>query len=731
MNRSTKVSQDLGGALKDRDAATMLGGRSDPPHQNAEPLPGGTMRSVVTGRPDRPRGTSSCRLRHALASLTGALSLLVATGCVSEHEPAGPQSGPVPELLGSAIRLLVDVEAGRVTVAPPPAVTASAKPGGVTPSFALMGQNEIGLAASNFFRSAVGQFTPRRVRVRFDIALTNKLANADLVPSTFPAPPSGVAQVLAFPFATHPSGVFVLRVTASTDWDGTGAPGSGAPHNFFNDAICIGQTPPSDCFRWEAFGDMVEGGATTPARTVGFDVDPSVTQFTLYVVIAADIREHGALGRAAVAGNVRSAARGPLQDVTVSVGASTAVTSGAGFYALARLAAGPANLVLSGLPQECENPGPTSVTLIEGEVTNGSLDVLCRGRVSGRVISPQLGPLHGVTVSVQGTAISSTTDAAGQYLLVGIDADVAVLLLSGLVGDCRAPPPLSVSVPRGRTATAPDLHVACEPVHVVFTAPGLGGADDIYTMRVDGSDRHQLTFTAEDESFPALSPDGTRIAFNRGQIGLSATIWTMNADGTAETAEASGSWSWPRPRWMFDGERLVTVNQLGSFGQTRAAIVMYTFGTPVPVPVADIVGFFPTPAYNDGRIAHVGVSNLLDHITLLDVDAIVPLSIGLPLDIPRVVRGLNWAPDGSRVVFESGAGLPLNRDIVTRSTDPSGGTVVLTSGPDDDSEPVYSPDGTLIYFIRNGALYRMNADGTNPVEIVPAAEFGGRAIDVR
>ena len=56
---------------------------------------------------------------------------------------------------------------------------------------------------------------------------------------------------------------------------------------------------------------------------------------------------------------------------------------------------------------------------------------------------------------------------------------------------------------------------------------------------------------------------------------------------------------------------------------------------------------------------------------------------------------------------------------------------MLTSGPDDDSEPVYSPDGTLIYFIRNGALYRMNADGTNPVEIVPAAEFGGRAIDVR
>src|SRR5256886_17587704 len=114
MKRRGRASGAVGGAQRAGRGAGRPGGGGAPPHQNAEPLPGGTMRSVVTGRPDRPRATNSCRLRHALASLTGVLSLLVATGCVSEHEPAGPQPGPVPELLGSAIRLLVDAEAGRV-----------------------------------------------------------------------------------------------------------------------------------------------------------------------------------------------------------------------------------------------------------------------------------------------------------------------------------------------------------------------------------------------------------------------------------------------------------------------------------------------------------------------------------------------------------------------------------------------------------------------------------------
>ena len=100
--------------------------------------------------------------------------------------------------------------------------------------------------------------------MRFDLKLTNQFLNSDLAPSTFPAPPA--AQIVAFPFATDPAGFLGLKVKASTDWNGTGAPGSGAIYNFFNDQICVDLTPPSDCYRWEAFGAELKAGNNTSAH---------------------------------------------------------------------------------------------------------------------------------------------------------------------------------------------------------------------------------------------------------------------------------------------------------------------------------------------------------------------------------------------------------------------------------------------------------------------------------
>jgi len=64
-----------------------------------------------------------------------------------------------------------------------------------------------------------------------------------------------------------------------------------------------------------------------------------------------------------------------------------------------------------------------------------------------------------------------------------------------------------------------------------------GGTSDIYVMDADGSQEGRLTegeFMAGD-SFPAWSPDGTRIAFVRG-----SAIYVMNADGSNQTRLAEG-----------------------------------------------------------------------------------------------------------------------------------------------------------------------------------------------
>ncbi len=53
--------------------------------------------------------------------------------------------------------------------------------------------------------------------------------------------------------------------------------------------------------------------------------------------------------------------------------------------------------------------------------------------------------------------------------------------------------------------------------------------------------------------------------------------------------------------------------------------------------------------------------------------------------------------------------------------------VKLTSDPKHEYSPRWSPDGTKIVFIREGDLYIMGADGSNPLLIVAG---GGSAFAV-
>jgi Tol biopolymer transport system component len=42
------------------------------------------------------------------------------------------------------------------------------------------------------------------------------------------------------------------------------------------------------------------------------------------------------------------------------------------------------------------------------------------------------------------------------------------------------------------------------------------------------------------------------------------------------------------------------------------------------------------------------------------------------------------------------------------------GQIRLTDFAGDDRNPYWAPDGTLIFFTRDGVPYVMNADGSNP-----------------
>jgi len=72
----------------------------------------------------------------------------------------------------------------------------------------------------------------------------------------------------------------------------------------------------------------------------------------------------------------------------------------------------------------------------------------------------------------------------------------------------------------------------------------------------------------------------------------------------------------------------------------------------------------------------------------------------------------DFSPDRSKIVF----GTQISGDIWVVNSDGSGATQ-LTSGPDVDLIPAWSPDGSKIVFIRNGQVWTINTNGGGATQL--------------
>ena len=73
--------------------------------------------------------------------------------------------------------------------------------------------------------------------------------------------------------------------------------------------------------------------------------------------------------------------------------------------------------------------------------------------------------------------------------------------------------------------------------YAIFTADGPDGVGDLFGVRGDGGAVFQITFTPVREAWPALSPDGSMVAFLRARARndtLAGTPWVMNLLSGAE-----------------------------------------------------------------------------------------------------------------------------------------------------------------------------------------------------
>ncbi len=261
----------------------------------------------------------------------------------------------------------------------------------------------------------------------------------------------------------------------------------------------------------------------------------------------------------------------------------------------------------------------------------------------------------------------------------------------------------------------------------------LGCEEGVWTINPDGTGGKPLTDPAKSDDKPAWSADGKRLAFDRGASGDSGNndIWVMNADGTnPQNLTNHPTEESLNPAWSPDGTKIVFVRR----GSTQDQLwVMNSDGGGQHVlitPPSDRADGDPAWSPDGTKIAFDRFDNTgHGQIYVVGADG-----SGTPTNISNNAdsdSSPNWAPDGSKIVFVKMPGNSGDSGISVMGPDGGSpkqltvGSAFPTPNGTRDEAPAFSPDGTLIAFVRRSTdslnpmqgqkqVWVMGADASNP-----------------
>ncbi len=254
--------------------------------------------------------------------------------------------------------------------------------------------------------------------------------------------------------------------------------------------------------------------------------------------------------------------------------------------------------------------------------------------------------------------------------------------------------------------------------YIAYTSKDSRGNFDIALIKPSGGQPIRLTANSTYDGLPSWSPDSKHIAFESDRD-FHADIWIMDLDGQnlrKLTSSREGNFT---PTWSPDGRMIlyesIPLNQ--DLSGNRELWVMDPQGQSARK-LAD--GFNPEDRALFFTTNHLHASSLVTPIPKSqDV-----LTISKPYDI--FTCGLSWSPDRKKIAFESVRGGSVALWVMNSDgTNP----VQLTHDLSNNWHPAWSPDGQKIAFASdrsgNFDIWIMDADGSHPLPLTqdPASDF--------
>ncbi len=242
------------------------------------------------------------------------------------------------------------------------------------------------------------------------------------------------------------------------------------------------------------------------------------------------------------------------------------------------------------------------------------------------------------------------------------------------------------------------------------------GNNEIYVMDADGKNQLRLTNDPGSDEYPNWSPSDNKITFSR-TINNKTSLFVISADGSGltELAPTQNGSSWTQT-WSPDGQQIIFAsnrtgkNELFSVNVDGSGVRQLTF-----------TGDNITPwfSHDGGHVAFISNRDGNNEIYIMNADGSNQTRL---THTPDNEVDPVWSPDDQAI------GYVVNKEVTTIHVDGTQ-TKTLTNGANYDSWLRWSPDGTYLAFSGNidnqREIFVVKADGSGMTRLTNNPTFDG------